>query len=245
MSAPASRHALRVNPRLQTLVVSAAHGRGHAGFLCLDRGRGPACRRRPTRPAQGARERSAHANEPQRRSPPGRKGCVAARCAAPAVQRGPAFVRSSNAPGATATVSPASWRKRWPGRAVRDREGREWRPTCSSRPMEREAPPLGRIAAVEVEPIAPTGEVGFSILDSVRRTHADNASCRTRRPAMTVSTNLFDAGSRFHLYPFVNLHQLWATADRQPPTALRPRTAPRWQRLPCVPDLRPLPIAIR
>jgi hydrogenase maturation protein HypF len=68
--------------------------------------------------------------------------------------------------------------------------------------LRAEAPSLGRIAAVEVESIAPTGERGFAIaasLDVPTRTRIvpDAATCEA------CLDDLFDAGSRFHLYPFV------------------------------------------
>jgi hydrogenase maturation protein HypF len=68
--------------------------------------------------------------------------------------------------------------------------------------LRQEAPPLGRIAAIEVEPIAPVGESTFSILDSVdgralTRIVPDAATCDA------CLDDLFDAGGRFHLYPFV------------------------------------------
>jgi hydrogenase maturation protein HypF len=68
--------------------------------------------------------------------------------------------------------------------------------------LRREAPPLGRIAAIEVESIAPTGESTFTILDSVdgralTRIVPDAATCDA------CLDDLFDAGGRFHLYPFV------------------------------------------
>jgi hydrogenase maturation protein HypF len=65
-----------------------------------------------------------------------------------------------------------------------------------------ETPPLGRIAAIEVESIAPTGESTFAILDSVggralTRIVPDAATCDA------CLDDLFDTGGRFHLYPFV------------------------------------------
>jgi hydrogenase maturation protein HypF len=68
--------------------------------------------------------------------------------------------------------------------------------------LRREAPPLGRIAAVDIESIAPTGERDFAILDSIEgrtltRIVPDAATCER------CLDDLFDAGSRFHRYPFV------------------------------------------
>jgi hydrogenase maturation protein HypF len=68
--------------------------------------------------------------------------------------------------------------------------------------LRREAPPLGRIAAVDIESIAPTGERDFAILDSIdgrtlTRIVPDAATCER------CLDDLFDADSRFHRYPFV------------------------------------------
>ena len=68
--------------------------------------------------------------------------------------------------------------------------------------LRSETPPLGRIAAIEIESLAPTGESTFAILDSVdgralTRIVPDAATCDA------CLDDLFDAGGRFHLYPFV------------------------------------------
>ncbi len=63
-------------------------------------------------------------------------------------------------------------------------------------------PPLARIDAIEVEPLAPRGEAGFAIAPS------ESGLARTRIvPDAAVCEacldDLFDPASRFHLYPFV------------------------------------------
>lgn len=68
--------------------------------------------------------------------------------------------------------------------------------------LEREKPPLARIDGMEIEYIGVTGDPGFSILESVSgrghtRLVADAATCEA------CLDELFDATSRFHLYPFV------------------------------------------
>jgi len=68
--------------------------------------------------------------------------------------------------------------------------------------LRAEAPALGRITAVEVEAITPTGEGGFAILDSLEapprtRIVPDAATCDA------CLDDLFDPKSRFHRYPFV------------------------------------------
>jgi hydrogenase maturation protein HypF len=68
--------------------------------------------------------------------------------------------------------------------------------------LRSEAPPLVRIKTIEVEAIASTGESTFAILDSVEgriltRIVPDAATCDD------CLGDLFDAGGRFHLYPFV------------------------------------------
>jgi hydrogenase maturation protein HypF len=70
--------------------------------------------------------------------------------------------------------------------------------------LRDEAPPLSRIASIEVEPMPATGEAaGFAILDSApgpTRTSIvpDAAVCAT------CLDELFDPSSRFHLYPFIS-----------------------------------------
>lgn len=68
--------------------------------------------------------------------------------------------------------------------------------------LRTEAPSLGRITAVEVEAIAPTGERGFAILESVdartrTRIVPDAATCEA------CLDDLFEPASRFYRYPFV------------------------------------------
>ncbi len=63
-------------------------------------------------------------------------------------------------------------------------------------------PPLARIDAIEVEPLAPRGEAGFAIAPSeggLARTRIvpDTAVCEA------CLADLFDPASRFYLYPFV------------------------------------------
>jgi hydrogenase maturation protein HypF len=69
--------------------------------------------------------------------------------------------------------------------------------------LTAEKPPLATIDTIESEPLAPTGETGFRIVDSVA------SKARTRVPADAATCeacldDLFDPASRFHLYPFVN-----------------------------------------
>lgn len=70
--------------------------------------------------------------------------------------------------------------------------------------LRNEAPPLARIDAIDVERIvAKLNEDGFSIIESAvgrsrTRIVADAATC----PACL--DELFDSGSRFHLYPFIS-----------------------------------------
>ena len=66
-----------------------------------------------------------------------------------------------------------------------------------------ETPPLARFTGIEAEAVAPCGERGFRIVDSVggrvtTRVPADAATCDA------CLDDLFDPASRFHLYPFVN-----------------------------------------
>jgi hydrogenase maturation protein HypF len=69
--------------------------------------------------------------------------------------------------------------------------------------LRRETPTLARIDTVETTPVAPNGQTGFVIRDSLEtgyggaRGVADAATC----PACL--DDLFDPGGRFHLYPFV------------------------------------------
>jgi hydrogenase maturation protein HypF len=68
--------------------------------------------------------------------------------------------------------------------------------------LRDEAPPLGRIAGIDVEAIAPRGDRAFAILDSIdghvlTRIVPDAATCDA------CLDDLFDVGGRFHLYPFV------------------------------------------
>ncbi|NLH80598.1 MAG: carbamoyltransferase HypF [Phyllobacteriaceae bacterium] len=69
--------------------------------------------------------------------------------------------------------------------------------------LTAEKPPLARFDAIETRALAPLGETGFRIVESVAgkvttRVPADAATC----PACLA--DLFDPASRFHLYPFVN-----------------------------------------
>ena len=69
--------------------------------------------------------------------------------------------------------------------------------------LTAEKPPLAVIDAVESEAIAPIGETGFRIVESVA------SKARTRVPADAATCeacldDLFWPESRFHLYPFVN-----------------------------------------
>jgi len=68
--------------------------------------------------------------------------------------------------------------------------------------LRKEKPPLARIDGLEIECIGATGERGFAILESVSgrsrtRLVADAATCEA------CLDEIFDATSRFHLYPFV------------------------------------------
>ncbi|MGJ0394060.1 MAG: carbamoyltransferase HypF [Methylocystis sp.] len=68
--------------------------------------------------------------------------------------------------------------------------------------LRRERPPLAKIDSIDVEPIGPCGERGFSIRESAGgRSHtrivADAATCEA------CLDELFDPTSRFHLYPFI------------------------------------------
>jgi hydrogenase maturation protein HypF len=69
--------------------------------------------------------------------------------------------------------------------------------------LRREQPPLARIEAVEVTPVAPEGRQGFAI-----RRSAGSGGGRTRlgpdtAPCLSCLGDLFEPSSRFHLYPFV------------------------------------------
>ncbi|WP_333824003.1 carbamoyltransferase HypF [Pinisolibacter sp.] len=69
--------------------------------------------------------------------------------------------------------------------------------------LTAEKPPLASIDSVETEPMSPTGESGFRIVESVA------SKARTRVPADAATCeacldDLYDPESRFHLYPFVN-----------------------------------------
>lgn len=69
--------------------------------------------------------------------------------------------------------------------------------------LTAEKPPLASIDAVVTEPMAPIGESGFRIVESVA------SKARTRVPADAATCeacldDLYDPESRFHLYPFVN-----------------------------------------
>ena len=73
--------------------------------------------------------------------------------------------------------------------------------------LRRERPPLARIDAVEVTPVARQGQQGFAIRES-----AGSGGGRTRlgpdtAPCLACMTDLFDPASRFHLYPFVTCTQ--------------------------------------
>jgi hydrogenase maturation protein HypF len=72
--------------------------------------------------------------------------------------------------------------------------------------LSAEAPPLARIDALTLEPLAPAGDSGFVIGASTggrptTRVVADAATCPD------CLTDLFDPGSRFFGYPFVNCTQ--------------------------------------
>jgi hydrogenase maturation protein HypF len=70
--------------------------------------------------------------------------------------------------------------------------------------LRKEAPPLARIASIDVQPLAATGDKGgFAILDSApgqtkTRIVPDAAVCPD------CLDELFDPASRFHLYPFIS-----------------------------------------
>lgn len=91
--------------------------------------------------------------------------------------------------------------------------------------LSAETPPLARFDAIEVRALAPRGETGFRIVESVAgkvttRVPADAATC----PACLA--DLFDPASRFHLYPFVNCTHCgprWTITARLPYD--RPQTA--------------------
>jgi hydrogenase maturation protein HypF len=69
--------------------------------------------------------------------------------------------------------------------------------------LRRELPPLARVDAMEIEPVAPRGDRLF-VIEATR-----SGAARTRIPADAATCekcldDLFDPSSRFHLYPFVN-----------------------------------------
>jgi len=69
--------------------------------------------------------------------------------------------------------------------------------------LRHEAPPLARVDAIETEALRAQGVPGFDIVESrsgpvATRIGADAATCEC------CLDDLFDPGSRFHLYPFVN-----------------------------------------
>jgi hydrogenase maturation protein HypF len=73
--------------------------------------------------------------------------------------------------------------------------------------LRREPPPLARIDAVEVTPVAREGRPGFAIRQS-----AGSGGGRTRlspdtAPCLACIGDLFDPASRFHRYPFVTCTQ--------------------------------------
>ncbi|HMK78632.1 MAG TPA: carbamoyltransferase HypF [Xanthobacteraceae bacterium] len=72
--------------------------------------------------------------------------------------------------------------------------------------LDREAPPLARLDAIETEPVRARGDGGFVIARSVpgavtARVLPDAATCEA------CLDELFDPASRFHRYPFVNCTQ--------------------------------------
>jgi hydrogenase maturation protein HypF len=73
--------------------------------------------------------------------------------------------------------------------------------------LRRDRPPLARIDAVDVMPVPHKREQGFAIRESARagggrtRLVPDSAPCRA------CLGDMFDAASRFHLYPFVTCTQ--------------------------------------
>jgi hydrogenase maturation protein HypF len=91
--------------------------------------------------------------------------------------------------------------------------------------MTAERPPLARFDAIEARAVAPRGETGFRIVESVggrvtTRVPADAATCRA------CLADLVDPASRFHLYPFVNCTHCgprWTITARLPYD--RPQTA--------------------
>ena len=71
--------------------------------------------------------------------------------------------------------------------------------------LAREAPPLAVVESVRAEPLRPTGEDGFSILDSNRTGEAAAALVAPdTAPCDECVAELFDPSDRRYRYPFVN-----------------------------------------
>ena len=71
--------------------------------------------------------------------------------------------------------------------------------------LAQDAPPLAVVERVHAEPLRPTGEDGFSILDSRRSGEAAAALVATdTAPCEECLAELFDPGDRRYRYPFAN-----------------------------------------
>jgi len=70
--------------------------------------------------------------------------------------------------------------------------------------IAREAPPLASIERVRSEPLRPTGEAGFRILDSDRSGGTSTLVAPDAAPCRDCLVELFDPRDRRYRYPFIN-----------------------------------------
>src|SRR5208283_1253984 len=70
--------------------------------------------------------------------------------------------------------------------------------------LSREAPPLASVERVRSEPLRPTGEAGFRILDSDRSGGTSTLVAPDAAPCRDCLVELFDPRDRRHRYPFIN-----------------------------------------
>ena len=70
--------------------------------------------------------------------------------------------------------------------------------------LSREAPPLASVERVRSEPLRPTGEAGFRILDSDRSGGTSTLVAPDAAPCRDCLVELFDPRDRRYRYPFIN-----------------------------------------
>jgi hydrogenase maturation protein HypF len=82
-------------------------------------------------------------------------------------------------------------------------EGERDRLDAFRQAIVREAPPLAAVSAVQMEPVEALGSSGFAILESVKGMTSGHVSpdCAVCDDCLA---ELFDAGDRRYLYPFIN-----------------------------------------